>query len=167
MAINNYEEEIIHDILYEAREKGYIIDLRVFEMALPMIMGFNEARRYSGTFLLSELNFLQSYHIFGSIKRIIILNGMRVVQVEKHKQLLFACICAAKEYATRYDGLKNDFQEECGGMQLLNSLYGLRDGRVRSRREFAPRHCVNIAECEMVYLKRILSPWFKQINAKW
>lgn len=52
--INNYEEEIVHDILYEARNKGHITDLRIFEMAFPMVMGFQK-RNQSNNFYVRDI----------------------------------------------------------------------------------------------------------------
>ena len=60
--INNYEEEIVHDILYHARGKGYITESEIVDLAYPMIMGFKERNETD----CSELNFLQSYQIFPS-----------------------------------------------------------------------------------------------------
>ena len=71
--INNYEEEIVHDILYHARGKGYITESEIVDLAYPMIMGFKERNETD----CSELNFLQSYQIFDSLKRLVFLNKLQ------------------------------------------------------------------------------------------
>lgn len=188
--INNYEQEIIHDILYEARGKGYITDEAVFKRAFPMIMGFGAKVRHCGLyseisqqynisayktceydvdeFVYSELNFLQSYHVFDSIKRIIELNKLRVITAKKNKEnRILDCLYAAAKYVEIPVIVKNDFyifDEESfsgygmrgqqSGTELLDALYGINDGRIKLRSEVG--YTPHIAQQEITGIMSIV-----------
>ena len=177
--INNYEEEIVHDILYHARGKGYITELEIVDLAYPMIMGFKErnetdcGKGYITELEIvdlaypmimgfkernetdcSELNFLQSYQIFDSLKRLVFLNKLQVksdgmssllsfmylASQIKSGEITLSDVSGGKGYSRFFNDYANYLQE----------LYGLTDGIVKPRSHFGNRRIVYDLECTLL-----------------
>ena len=148
--INNYEEEIVHDILYHARGKGYITELEIVDLAYPMIMGLKERNETD----CSELNFLQSYQSFDSLKRLVFLNKLQVksdgmssllsfmylASQIKSGEITLSDVSGGKGYSRFFNDYANYLQE----------LYGLTDGIVKPRSHFGNRWIVYDLECTLL-----------------
>jgi len=73
--IGNWEQELMHDIMYYARGKGCRIkEQELFTMARPIIIAADEK---TGR-LPRSINALQCHYIFESLKRIVELNKITV-----------------------------------------------------------------------------------------
>lgn len=152
--INNYEEEIVHDILYHARGKGYITESKIVHLAYPMIMGFKK-RNETG---YSELNFLQSYQIFDSLKRLVLLNKLQVKSDGMSSLLSFMYL------ASQIKSGKITLSDASGGKgysrffnapaNFLQELYGLTDGIVKPRSHFG--NCWNVCDLECTLLSEYM-----------
>lgn len=152
--INNYEEEIVHDILYHARGKGYITESKIVHLAYPMIMGFKK-RNETGC---SELNFLQSYQIFDSLKRLVLLNKLQVKSDGMSSLLSFMYL------ASQIKSGKITLSDASGGKgysrffnapaNFLQELYGLTDGIVKPRSNFG--NCWNVCDLECTLLSEYM-----------
>lgn len=152
--INNYEEEIVHDILYHARGKGYITESKIVHLAYPMIMGFKK-RNETGC---SELNFLQSYRIFDSLKRLVLLNKLQVKSDGMSSLLSFMYL------ASQIKSGKITLSDASGGKgysrffnapaNFLQELYGLTDGIVKPRSNFG--NCWNVCDLECTLLSEYM-----------
>ncbi len=152
--INNYEEEIVHDILYHARGKGYITESKIVHLAYPMIMGFKK-RNETGC---SELNFLQSYRIFDSLKRLVLLNKLQVKSDGMSSLLSFMYL------ASQIKSGKITLSDASGGKgysrffnapaNFLQELYGLTDGIVKPRSHFG--NCWNVCDLECTLLSEYM-----------
>ena len=165
---NRYEMEIVHDILYKARGKGYVTETEIFDMAYPMIMGFE--RKKDDPYYYSELNFLQSYLIFDSLKRLVLLEKMQVKvdKASRENRILFCMYTAHKvksgEYAIENNGVSFDFYRQrhypfrthhCE--DLLQQLYGMTDGIIKSRFDlcYSRIRCANLCDLEFSRLLNI------------
>lgn len=152
--INNYEEEIVHDILYHARGKGYITESKIVHLAYPMIMGFKK-RNETGC---SELNFLQSYQIFDSLKRLVLLNKLQVKSDGMSSLLSFMYL------ASQIKSGEITLSDASGGKgysrffnapaNFLQELYGLTDGIVKPRSHFG--NCRNVCDLECTLLSEYM-----------
>ena len=152
--INNYEEEIVHDILYHARGKGYITESKIVHLAYPMIMGFKK-RNETGC---SELNFLQSYRIFDSLKRLVLLNKLQVKSDGMSSLLSFMYLASqiksGKITLSDASGGKGYYRFFNAPANFLQELYGLTDGIVKPRSNFG--NCWNVCDLECTLLSEYM-----------
>ena len=163
---NRYEMEIVHDILYKARGKGYVTETEIFNMAYPMIMGFDRNENYP--YVYSELNFLQSYQIFDSLKRLVSLEKMQVKADKESKEngILFYMYAAQKVKSGVYPIVsfpprlihRHYYCNRDDYTNLLQNLYGLTDGIIKSRFELGYSHfrrASSLCGIEMSHLSHI------------
>lgn len=140
--INNYEEQIIHDILYLARGKGFITEIEVFNYARPMILGYSHLKIDNDIGLASYLlngktNLLQSYNIFDSIKRLVALEKLRVESCGNNCNYIFIAMQTAKKYCLYHDLVKNYLSNKSSlenrYYKKLDNMYGIYDGEIKER----------------------------------
>lgn len=152
--INNYEEEIVHDILYHARGKGYITESKIVHLAYPMIMGFKK-RNETGC---SELNFLQSYQIFDSLKRLVLLNKLQVKSDGMSSLLSFMYLASQIKSGeitlSDASGGKGYSRFSNAPANFLQELYGLTDGIVKPRNHFG--NCWNVCDLECTLISEYM-----------
>jgi hypothetical protein len=142
-----YFQEILHDILYLGRGNGGLRESEIFSLGYPLIIADDEMHGPS------ILNALQSHYMFESMKKIVEINGIRVIG-DTHlpplrgERLINDCFF----YTTRQDmaiadkvkkGLikieSRPIRYEDGSFSrqadvgLLRDLYGLDDGIVKNR----------------------------------
>jgi len=153
MGINDYEEELLHDIRYYGRGKGHIKESEIWSMAYPM---FTVAtKEFRNKWWYPTLNALQSQYIFESIKRIVELDKIRVISEPeltwREKEFEYSdrttrqdmtVAAKIKKGVIKIESHRILYHEEtltfpfCEvDLSLLVNLYGLDDGIIKNRCE--------------------------------